>query len=324
MVQRLEKGCHNLDHRVLQWESHFPAKKQQFHSNPRFNKSYFVHVRSIDDSWHECMILISELGANLRYAIYFEMRSELRTPPCWNAFSQCKMVWWLFERNSSLPNSGAACFCSFLPCLGYQEWEQRQLRQHRERQHRETSWTRNLLGWGLPWGQSSQCQNDRKYCTQYCQNNSFLLDGQEEEMLGKLRQSLILKLALARSRVGIFALREKHWEPISRGLPWQKKSLGFVATLEYSKEVIFQRYSNGGDLERFQLISLCQHQSQRVSGKKANWYKKNSLAVFNWTLENILMFLSFHALNNLPRISLSMEKVTLLSAFLSDVVGTDL
>ena len=207
MVQRLEKGCHNLDHRVLQWESHFPAKKQQFHSNPRFNKSYFVHVRSIDDSWHECMILITELGANLRYAIYFEMRSELRTPPCWNAFSQCKMVWWLFERNSSLPNSGAACFCSFLPCLGYQEWEQRQLRQHRERQHRETSWTRNLLGWGLPWGQSSQCQNDRKYCTQYCQNNSFLLDGQEEEMLGKLRQSLILKLALARSRVGREFLR---------------------------------------------------------------------------------------------------------------------
>ena len=61
------------------------------------------------------------------------MRSELRTPPCWNAFSQCKMVWWLFERNSTLPNSGAACFCSFLPCLGYQEWEQRQLRQHTER-----------------------------------------------------------------------------------------------------------------------------------------------------------------------------------------------
>ena len=155
--------------------------------------------------------------------------------------------------------------------------------------------------------------------------NSFLLDGQEEEMLGKLRQSLILKLALARSRVGIFALREKHWEPISRGLPWQKKSLGFVATLEYSKEVIFQRYSNGGDLERFQLISLCQLQSQRGGEwKKANCYKKNPLAVFNWTLENILMFLSFHALNNLPRISLSMEKVTLLSAFLSNVVGTDL
>ena len=110
-------------------------------------------------------------------------------------------------------------------------------------------------------------------------------------MLGKLRQSLILKLALARSRVGIFALREKHWEPISRGLPWQKKSLGFVATLKYSKEVIFQRYSNGGDLERFQLISLCQLQSQRGGEwKKANCYKKNPLAVFNWTLENILMF----------------------------------
>ena len=104
MVQRLEKGCHNLDHLVLQWESHFPATKQQFHSNPRFNKSYFVYLRSIHDSWHECMILISELGANLRYELYFEMRSELRTPPCWNAFSQCKMVWWLFERNSSLPN----------------------------------------------------------------------------------------------------------------------------------------------------------------------------------------------------------------------------
>ena len=29
---------------------------------------------------NECMILISELGANLRYEIYFEMRSELRTP----------------------------------------------------------------------------------------------------------------------------------------------------------------------------------------------------------------------------------------------------
>ena len=78
MVQRLEKGCHNLDHLVLQWESHFPATKQQFHSNPRFNKSYFVYLRSIHDSWHECMILISELGANLRYEIYFEMRSELR------------------------------------------------------------------------------------------------------------------------------------------------------------------------------------------------------------------------------------------------------
>ena len=129
MVQRLEKGCHNLDHLVLQWESHFPATKQQFHSNPRFNKSYFVYLRSIHDSWHECMILISELGDNLRYEIYFEMRSELRTPPCWNAFSQCKMVWWLFERNSTLPNSGAACFCSFLPCLGYQEWEQKQQRE---------------------------------------------------------------------------------------------------------------------------------------------------------------------------------------------------
>ena len=46
--------------------------------NPRFNKSYFVYLRSIHDSWHECMILISELGANLRYEIYFEMRSELR------------------------------------------------------------------------------------------------------------------------------------------------------------------------------------------------------------------------------------------------------
>ena len=219
------------------------------------------------------MILISELGDNLRYEIYFEMRSELRTPPCWNAFSQCKMVWWLFERNSTLPNSGAACFCSFLPCLGYQEWEQRQLRQHRKRQHGETSWKRNLLGWGLPWGQSSQCQNDKKYC----QNNSFLLDGQEEEMLGKLRQSLILKLALARSRVGIFALREKHWEPISRGLPWQKKSLGFVATLEYSKEVIFQRYSNGGDLERFQLISLCQPQSQHCEWNKQRY-------MINWQI----------------------------------------
>ena len=78
-------------------------------------------------------------------------------------------------------------------------------------------------------------------------------------------------------------------------------------------------------LSAFQLISLCQHQSQRGGEwKKANCYKKNPLAVFNWTLENILMFLSFHALNNLPRISLSMEKVTLLSAFLSNVVGTDL
>ena len=172
MVQRLEKGCHNLDHLVLQWESHFPATKQQFHSNPRFNKSYFVYLWSIHDSWHECMILITELGANLRYEIYFEMRSELRPTPVETHSHNAK---WFDDCLNVIPvyQTGAACFCSFLPWLGYQEWEQRQLRQHRKRQHRETSWKRNLLGWGLPWGQSSQCQNDRKYCTQYCHNNSM-------------------------------------------------------------------------------------------------------------------------------------------------------
>ena len=78
-----------------------------------------------------------ELIWGMKYILKWDLNSE---PPLVETHSHNAK--WFDDCLNVIPvyQTGAACFCSFLPWLGYQEWEQRQLRQHRERQHRETIW----------------------------------------------------------------------------------------------------------------------------------------------------------------------------------------